>query len=130
VLRVIVFNLDWDEPLQITPHLLPSSRFGLHQSSRITLSSRYPRQAVRPPKPFLRNRNPQDAFFSKDTALKLADIPPGSDIAYRSAAKIVAEQVEFELETCRRLLGTEPEKVLELLANTPDLSVFLEDEDL
>ena len=48
--------------------------------------------------------------------MKLADIPPGSDIAYRSAAKIVAEQVEFELETCRRLLGTEPEKVLELLA--------------
>lgn len=62
--------------------------------------------------------------------MKLADIPLGSDIAYRSAAKIVVEQVEFELETCRRLLGTEPEKVLELLANTPDWSVFLDDEDL
>ena len=62
--------------------------------------------------------------------MKLADIPPGSDVAYRSAAKLIAEQVEFELETCRRLLGTEPEKVLELLANTPDWSVFLDDEDL
>jgi hypothetical protein len=60
--------------------------------------------------------------------MKLADIPPGSDIAYRSAAKIVAEQVEFELETCRRLLGTEPDKVLELLASTPDWGVFLDDE--
>jgi hypothetical protein len=38
--------------------------------------------------------------------MKLADIPPGSDIAYRSAAKLIADQVEFELETCRRLLGT------------------------
>ena len=66
----------------------------------------------------------------KDIPMKLADIPPGSDIAYRSAAKMIAEQVEFELETCRRLLGTEPEKVLELLANTPDWSVFLDDEDL
>lgn len=62
--------------------------------------------------------------------MKLVDIPLGSDIAYRSAAKIVAEQVEFELETCRRLLGTKPEKVLELLSNTPDWIVFLEDEDL
>jgi len=61
--------------------------------------------------------------------MKLADIPPGSDIAYRSAAKIIAEQVEFELESCRLLLGNEPEKVLELLANTPDWSVFLEDEE-
>ena len=60
----------------------------------------------------------------------MADIPPGSDIAYRSAAKTVAEQVEFELETCRRLLGTESEKVLELLANPPDWSVFLDGEDL
>jgi hypothetical protein len=62
--------------------------------------------------------------------MKLADIPPGSDIAYRCAAKQIAEQVEFELETCRRLLGTEPEKVLELLANTADWSVFLDDEEL
>lgn len=62
--------------------------------------------------------------------MKLEDISPGSDIAYRSAAKLIAEQVEFELETCRRVLGTEPEKVLALLVNTPDWSVFLEDEDL
>jgi hypothetical protein len=62
--------------------------------------------------------------------MKLADILPGSDIAYRCAAKQIAEQVEFELETCRRLLGTEPEKVLELLANTPDWSVFLDDDEL
>ena len=62
--------------------------------------------------------------------MKLADISPGSDVAYLSAAKIIAEQVEVELETCRRLLGTEPDKVLELLANTPDWSVFLDDEHL
>ena len=62
--------------------------------------------------------------------MKLADISPGSNVAYRSAAKIISEQVEFELETCRRLLGTEPDKVLELLTNTPDWSVFLDDEDL
>ncbi len=61
--------------------------------------------------------------------MRLTDISPGSDLAYRSAAKQIAEQVEFELETCRRLLGTEPQKVLELLANTPDWSVFLDDED-
>lgn len=59
--------------------------------------------------------------------MKLADIPPGSELACRRAAKQIAEQVEFELETCRRLFGTEPEKVLELLANTPDWKVFLEE---
>ncbi len=61
--------------------------------------------------------------------MKLADIPSGSELAYRCAAKQIVEQVEFELETCRRLLGTEPAKVLELLANTPDWSLFLEDDD-
>lgn len=61
--------------------------------------------------------------------MKLADIPPGSEIAYRRAAKLIAEQVEFELETCRRLLGTEPEKVLELLASTPDWTAFLDDDE-
>ncbi|MBI3664344.1 MAG: hypothetical protein HY234_15010 [Acidobacteria bacterium] len=61
--------------------------------------------------------------------MKLADIPPGSDLAYRRAAKLIAEQVEFELETCRQLFGTEPEKVLELLANTPDWTVFFQEED-
>jgi hypothetical protein len=62
--------------------------------------------------------------------MKLADIPPGSDLAYRCAAKMIAEQVEFELEPCRPLLGAEPEKVLELFANTPDRTVFLEDEGI
>jgi hypothetical protein len=61
--------------------------------------------------------------------MKLADIPRGSEIAYRCAAKQIAEQIEFELETCRRLLGTEPAKVLELLAITPDWTIFLEDDD-
>lgn len=61
--------------------------------------------------------------------MKLADIPPGSELAYSRAAKLIAEQIEFELETCRQLYGTEPEKVLELLANTPDWNVFLEDGD-
>jgi hypothetical protein len=65
-----------------------------------------------------------------DAAMKLADIPPGSDLAYRCAAKLIAEQVEFELETCRRLFGTEPERVLELLAKTPDWTVFFEEEDV
>lgn len=61
--------------------------------------------------------------------MKLADIPPGSDLAYRCAAKLIAEQIEFELETCRRLLGTNPEKVLDLLAKTPDWTVFFDNED-
>lgn len=61
--------------------------------------------------------------------MKLADIPPGSETAYRCVARLITEQVEFELETCSRLLGTEPEKVLELLANTPDWVIFLDDEE-
>lgn len=61
--------------------------------------------------------------------MKLANIPRGSELAYQRAAKLIAVQIEFELETCRRLFGTEPEKVLELLAATPDWTVFLDDED-
>ncbi|MGH9644143.1 MAG: hypothetical protein ACRD3Q_17190 [Terriglobales bacterium] len=61
--------------------------------------------------------------------MKLVDIPPGSDLAYRRAAKMIVEQIEFELETCRRIYGTEPERVLDLLANTLDWSVFLEEGD-
>ena len=60
--------------------------------------------------------------------MKLTDIPPGSEIAYRRAAKLIAEQVEFELETCRRLFGTEPGRVLELLASTADWAAFLDDD--
>jgi hypothetical protein len=48
---------------------------------------------------------------------------------YRHAAKLIAEQIEFELETCRQLFGTEPERVMNLLAKTPDWAVFFEDED-
>ena len=47
---------------------------------------------------------------------KARDTPKGSDLAYEEAVKIVREQIEFELETCRRLLGTDPQRVLELLA--------------
>ena len=61
--------------------------------------------------------------------MKLCNISRGSHSAYRCAAKIIAEQIAFELETCRQLLGTEPAKVLELMANTPDWTTFLEDED-
>ncbi len=48
--------------------------------------------------------------------MKLADIEKGSPTAYREAVKLIREQIEFELETCEILLGTNPEKVLELLA--------------
>jgi hypothetical protein len=61
--------------------------------------------------------------------MKLSDIPPGSDLAYRCAAKLVAKQIDFELETCRRLYGTEPERVLDLLANTADWTDFLEEDE-
>ena len=61
--------------------------------------------------------------------MKLSDIPPGSDLAYRRAAKLIAEQIEFELETCRQLYGTEPDRVLVLLANTPDWTDFLEENE-
>ena len=61
--------------------------------------------------------------------MKLSDIPPGSDLAYRRAAKHIAEQIEFELETCRQIYDTEPERVLDLLANTPDWTDFLEEDE-
>jgi hypothetical protein len=61
--------------------------------------------------------------------MKLANIPKGSDIAYRRAAKIIVEQIDSELELCTQLFGTEPEKLLELLANTPDWAVFLDQDD-
>jgi hypothetical protein len=61
--------------------------------------------------------------------MKLADIPPGSELAYRRAAKMISEEIEFELEVCRTMYGTAPEKVLELLASTPDWSIFSKDGD-
>jgi hypothetical protein len=62
--------------------------------------------------------------------MKISLIPRGSELAYSRAAKLLAEQIEFELETCRQMYGTEPEKVLDLLAKTPDWAVFLNDVDL
>jgi hypothetical protein len=49
-------------------------------------------------------------------AVKLKDIQKGTPTAYREAIKLIREQIEFELETCEILFGTDPEKVLELLA--------------
>jgi hypothetical protein len=61
--------------------------------------------------------------------MKLSDIEPGSERAYHEAAKIIIEQIEFELETCQRLLGTDPSGVITLLANTPNWDVFFEEDD-
>ena len=63
--------------------------------------------------------------------MKLADIPPGSDLAYRRAAKLIAEQVEFELENLSAPLRSKPRsrECFELLATTPDWTVFLDDKD-
>jgi hypothetical protein len=51
--------------------------------------------------------------------LKLANIPKGSPLAYERAVLMIREQIEFELETCTQLYGTDPQKVLELLATEP-----------
>jgi len=61
--------------------------------------------------------------------VKLADIPPGSDVAYRCVTRHIVEEFEFTLYTYCELLGTDPEKVLDILAREPDWSVFLDDED-
>jgi hypothetical protein len=47
--------------------------------------------------------------------MKLEDIIPGSDEAYREAVRIVREQIDFELDTCAMLLGTDPKEVLRLI---------------
>jgi hypothetical protein len=51
--------------------------------------------------------------------MRLADIPKGSPLAYERAVNMIREQIEFELETCQLLYGTEPHKVLEMLAESP-----------
>ena len=56
--------------------------------------------------------------------MKLADIPLGSDPCLWLRREQIAEQVEFELKTCRRLFA-EPEKVLELLAKHAGLERLL-----
>jgi hypothetical protein len=61
--------------------------------------------------------------------MKLSEIEPGSETAYHQAAKIVIKQIEFELETCQRLLGIDPVELMALLGKTPDWSVFIEDGD-
>jgi hypothetical protein len=48
--------------------------------------------------------------------MKLADIPKGSDLAYERAVNMIREQILFELDTCTQLYGTDPSKVLALLA--------------
>jgi len=59
--------------------------------------------------------------------MKLADIPRGSELAYRQAAKIIIEQIEFELETVEQLLGVDPMELMSLLAKTPNWDVFCEE---
>ena len=49
--------------------------------------------------------------------MKLNDIEPGSETAYREAVKIVRDQIDFELESCEILLGTDPERVRKLIAD-------------
>jgi hypothetical protein len=51
-----------------------------------------------------------------EVSMKLADIEKGSDAAYQQAMKLILEEIEFELETCEILFGTDPKKVIELLA--------------
>lgn len=48
--------------------------------------------------------------------MKLSQIPRGSAFAYREAVEMVRDQILFELETCERMLGTDAQKVLDLLA--------------
>jgi hypothetical protein len=61
--------------------------------------------------------------------MKLSEIQPGSETAYHQAAKIVIKQIEFELETCKQLLGIDPVELMALLGKTPDWSVFTEEGD-
>ena len=63
--------------------------------------------------------------------MKLADIPPGSDLAYRRAAELIAEQVEFELKNLSAPLRRSPSarESAEFLATTPDWTVSLDDKD-
>ena len=48
--------------------------------------------------------------------MKLADIPKGSPLAYERAVNLIREQIEFELDTCEQLFGTDRNTVLEMLA--------------
>jgi hypothetical protein len=59
--------------------------------------------------------------------MKLADIVPGSELAYQRAARQIIEQLEAELEICRELFGTEPKEVMALLNRTENWDVFFEE---
>jgi hypothetical protein len=48
--------------------------------------------------------------------MKLADISKGSSLAYECAVNLIRQQIEFELDTCEQLFGTDHKKVLEMLA--------------
>jgi hypothetical protein len=56
------------------------------------------------------------ASHSPKVNLKIKNIVPGSKDAYLYAAKMLREQIEFELESYGRLLGTDPEKVIECMS--------------
>lgn len=49
--------------------------------------------------------------------MKLADIPLGSETTYLEAFEIVTDQLIAEIETCKDILGTDPEVLLALIAS-------------
>lgn len=61
--------------------------------------------------------------------MRLSDIEPGSQTAYRQGAKLFIEQIAFELETCEQLFGIDSTRLMQLLASTPDWSVFTDAEE-
>jgi hypothetical protein len=56
--------------------------------------------------------------------MKLADIEPGSELAYQRAATMVIEQLEDELALCYELFGTDPRGVMDLLTKTENWNDF------
>jgi hypothetical protein len=65
-------------------------------------------------------RPSQSSPFKGGLFLKLKDIIPGSEEAYRCAAEMLRESIEFELETCRRLLGVQSGKVMQYMMQLID----------
>lgn len=55
--------------------------------------------------------------------MKLRDIPLGSETAYLEAVEIVTDQLIAEIETCKDILGTDPEVLLALIARILSESV-------
>jgi hypothetical protein len=55
--------------------------------------------------------------------MKLRDIPLGSETAYLEAVEIVTDQLIAEIETCKDILGTDPEVLLALIARVLSESV-------